>query len=431
MAGSTAGGGTRVLSRMNRKTVLDAVRTAADGISVTALAEQTGLSRPAVTRALTDLSEIGLVERHDWTTPPPGRIGRPAQQVRFRADLGFVAGVEVGPHRIRLILADLLGQPIDRHEIDVADTGAAVAESATRIIETRASAAGLDLDRLWAITVGTPGIVDVETGEIHLAPSIPGWAGLPIVARLRQRYGCPVLIENDTNLAALAERSHGDVGDCADYAYVHWDERVGTGLVIDGKPYRGAASAAGELGFVDVLGDRGAADPPSDLTGSDGSGRFERLVNTPAIKTLALERCAAEADQDLSERLERTDPHEVARVLFEAARSGDRVARDICARATARFSTGLAVLLTLLDPDTVVLGGAVAQAGDDLLAAIRTDLDARLLRSPPRLLLSHLGDDAVALGAIQFALGTVERRLADLAAERQPPAPVESTATGA
>lgn len=413
MTSLAAANGPHVLRRMNRAAVLQAVRAGARPVSVASLIDSTGLSRPAVTRALADLVDAAVVERLGVTEPPQGHIGRPAQRVRFRSERGFVAGLDIGPRRVHVILADLLGDPIRELTVHAAPAASDVAQAAASAIEECARSAGLDLTKLWAIGAGTPGIVDTGTGDIRVAPSIPGWAGLPVAQTLSERYRCPVRIDNDMNLAALAEQSRGAATGCVTFAYVHWDERVGTGIVFDGEPYRGASSAAGELGFIDLVGDLDRAPDRPGNAAVDGAGSFERLVGTTAIRDLALQMSTTDDAHDLYDKVHATSPHDIAPVLFGRAADGDETAAAICDRITARFSAGLAVFLMLIDPGVVVLGGRVAQAGEPLVTAVQRNLRTRLL-STPTLLLSPLREEAVALGAVQYALADTEVRLANL-----------------
>ncbi|MFE9859861.1 ROK family protein [Streptomyces sp. NPDC005780] len=406
----SAATGPHVLRRMNVEAVLAALRGVEGRTArVADLAALTGLSRPAVTRALTELKDCGLVE----FTSAAGtqQLGRPAQQVRFRAGAGYVAGIDIGPHSVLVMIADLSGKVLASHRATVhpGTAGPGLFALVRSALTTAADAADVPLAQLWAVSTGTPGIVDRERGEVLLAPSIRDWAGLPAVALLRDWLHCPVSIDNDVNLAVLAERLHGTGegpepeggaapaggtgSDCL--VLVHWGRRIGTGIVIDGRPYRGNSAAAGELGFIDLAC---GPDGPAGSRPADGMGPFEQLVGADAIHRLALEAGAPVGEaKDIAP-------------LFAAARAGDATAVAVVEQVAARFARGLAALLLVLDPGRVVIGGGVSRAGEVLLRPVRRHLESRTL-VPVTVEASALGERAVALGAVRHALELAEERV--------------------
>ncbi|MFV5991018.1 ROK family transcriptional regulator [Streptomyces sp. NPDC056231] len=402
--GRAAATGPHVLRRMNVAAVLAALREGdAPTARVTDLASLTGLSRPAVTRALTELRDCGLVEFTAAAGSP--QLGRPAQYARFRTESGYVAGIDIGPHKVLVLIADLAGQVLASHRAAV-DRGAAGPQlfaTARSTLTAAAAEAGVPLPDLWAVSAGTPGIVDRERGEVLLAPSIPHWAGLPAVSLLRDWLHCPVTIDNDVNLAVLAELRRGTAADTGAGAqagtdclvFVQWGRRIGTGIVINGRPYRGNSAAAGELGFIDLVRE---PDAPPGPRPADGMGPFEQLVGAEAIHRLALEAGVAVGDA-----------HDIA-PLFTAARAGDPAAVDVVDRVAARFARGLAALVLVLDPGRIVIGGGVSRAGDVLLDPVRRHLRSHTL-VPVVVEASVSGERAVALGAVRHALDVAEERV--------------------
>lgn len=412
-----AANGPHVLRSINRGVVLDALRETPGGRTVTEIAEPTGLSRPAVTRALADLENAGLVAR-DERAEERG-VGRPAQSYRFRAELGFIAGVDISPRRVHVVLTDLLGRPVHRATHSTAPSGPAVVRAAGRAIAQGAAAAGLAVEDLWVISVGTTGIVDEDAGVVRAAPSITRWAGLPVTEVLADEYHCPVLLENDANLAALAEGSLGAARDTSTYAYVNWADRVGAGLVLDGRLYRGASSSAGELGFIDPFRDLDRAPTGPRSAAMVGGGRFESLVGLDAFLELAFAMTEEADAADLRAALTEAGPDAALGVLCARASSGDPHAAAVRERVLERFVAGLSTFLLVADPALVVLGGPVPEA-DPKLAEDLTRLLEPVLFSVPEVRLSELGTEAVALGAVQRALALVEQRLAEQGADGRP-----------
>ncbi|GAA1374659.1 ROK family transcriptional regulator [Streptomyces beijiangensis] len=393
--GRTAATGPHVLRQMNVAAVLSALREAGTA-GVSGLASSTGLSRPAVTRALAGLRDRGLVE----FTAAGGtqQHGRPAQYARFRAEAGHIAGIDIGARKVLVMIADLAGQVLTtrRATVRAGAAGPEVFDTVRSALTDAAAEAGVRLSGLWAVSVGTPGIVDRSRGEVLLAPSIPGWAGLPVVPLLREWLHCPVSIDNDVNLAVLGERWQGVAADADSLVFVQWGRRIGTGIIINGMPYRGSSGAAGELGFIDLT--TGLDSTPRSRP-ADGTGPFERLVGAAAIRGLAL-RAGAPAgsgEDDIAP-------------LFEAAAAGDRAAAEVVELVAARFARGLSALLLLLDPGRVVIGGGVTRAGDTLLEPVRRHLALHTL-TPVQVSASTLGERAVAIGAVRHALDVAEERM--------------------
>jgi predicted NBD/HSP70 family sugar kinase len=395
--------GPHVLRQINFGAVLRAVREHSPA-RVADLMQATGLSRPAVTRAVAELRDAGLVADVDETAQVS--MGRPAQWIRFRAEVGHVVGVDVGSHKVVAMVADLAGNVVASRQVTIGDgaTGARLLQPVRDTISEALAKAGLVGHDVWAVVVGTPGIVDERSSEVLLAPGIPGLAHLPVLAELRKLTEAPVLVENDINLAVLGERWCGAAVGSDSLVFVHWGVRIGAGIVIDGKPYRGANGAAGELGFADVFSPPDAPDPVPEVGAATGGvseqGSFERLVGTQAIAELAEAGRAVAPDAD-------SDP---VAALFVAAAEGDKAALAVVDRIATRFARGLANLLLVIDPSEVIIGGGLSRAGETLLAAIERHLRPRILTSP-RLVLSDLGGDAVALGAVRRALDHVEARL--------------------
>lgn len=390
--------GPHVLRRMNVAAVLAELRHRAPRAArVSEVAAATGLSRPAVTRALSRLQDRGLVEPTVGGSGEGPQVGRPAQALRFRSELGHVAGIDIGPHKVLVIVADLAGQVLASRREDVrpAITGTDLYALVESALLGAVQDIGGSVRQLWAVSVGTPGVVDSERGEVVLAPSIPGWAGVPTVARLRERLKCPVHIENDVNLAVLAERWRGAATEAESLVYVQWGQRIGTSIVLDGKSHRGASAAAGELGFVDLASH---PDDAEDVRADDGMGPFERLVGAAAIHELATRAGAP------------TGPSGDLAPLFAAAADGEVRATAVVEKVAARFARGLAAIQLLLDPGLIVVGGGLSQAGDPLFDPVRRQLNRQTL-SRVEVRVSALGEQAVALGGVHHGLDHVEERL--------------------
>ena len=393
MTQSGRGGGPQLLRLMNCAAVLQAVRDAGSA-RLADVVRATGLSRPTVTAAVSTLIRDGWVEETEAPEDDSPRMGRPAKVVRFRADAAHVVGVDVGPHKVYCAVADLAGNVVVQERRDVAEPAshAGLLEHVESTVSLVLDRAGVERSAIAAVGVGTPGIVDERRGAIVQAPSVPGWAALELGRTLQRTIACPVYVENDVNLAVVAERANGSWDEADDMVLVQWGARVGAAVLLQGRLHRGANGAAGEIGFIDL-------EEQPQGTQADGLGPLEAVTGTAQILRRA---------RELGDRTS----HDAVAVLHAAA-AGDPLALQVLDEAAAEFARGLAPFLTAIDPALVVIGGGITLAGDAILAAVRRHLEQRAL-VVPRLELSSLGDDAVALGAVRLALDHAERQLLDV-----------------
>jgi predicted NBD/HSP70 family sugar kinase len=284
--------------------------------------------------------------------------------------------MEIGPHRVTVLLSDLDGRMVGSGAREVAQTAPAEVrlERVRDVVAEVLRAPGVGPGSLRAVGVGTPGIV-ADDGTVRLGTALPGWTGLALGERLRRSFHCPVLVENDANAAVVAERWKGAATGSDDIVFVLAGLSPGAGSMIGGRLHRGHGGAAGEIGALHLLGRE--ATP-------------EALLSTTG------------------EPLSPLDEPAVAEVLARARR-GDARARAAFDRFLGRLVHDVAALVVALDPELVVVGGW-ATGLDGVLDPLRDELSRSCLR-PPRVALSVLGEAAVATGALRLALDHVEERL--------------------
>ncbi|NRQ32221.1 ROK family transcriptional regulator [Nonomuraea sp. NN258] len=405
--------GTHFMREVNAAAILGRLR-AEPSMSVSALAKAVGLSRQAVSRALNALAEEGLVEFGSLDRDS-SRAGRPAQLVRFRAEAGQVLGISISPQDLRVAVADLAGTVTARDVVKLGahPDGEEIVETLVAMVRRTAAAT----DALWFASVGVSGIVDPATGVIKLIPSLPGLAGDLLVRRLGAALGCPVYLDNDVKLATQSERWRGAEQREDSLVMLHWGERIGAGIVLNGELYRGASNDAGDVGFLDVFAAGQAEHDPGAFAGGQaghdpdafadgqaehGLGPFESRVGGAEIVRLA--RSFAERDGDAA--LAATLAAGLDAVL-DAVVDGVPAALEAIDVVAGRFAKGVAAIRAILDPRLVVIGGPLARCGQPLLDAINRHLAGQLLE-PPALEISTLREDAVVQGALRHSLDEVE-----------------------
>ncbi|WP_241968609.1 ROK family transcriptional regulator [Streptomyces sp. ICBB 8177] len=374
----------------NERVLLDALR-AAGTTSRAELARTTGLSKPTVSAALANLERAGLVRQTGEMTRGLGR-GRAA--VLYEADpaAGHVIGIDVGRGWLRAAAADLDGCVVGRRDApNTARTAGAMVHAAAELARAVAAEAGLDWSRVVHTVVGSPGVTDPGSHRVRYAVNLPGWGRSDLFDRLRAELGTGLDVVNDANLAALGEYAVGAGQGSRLFAYLWIGTGLGAGLVADGKVFRGGHGAAGEIGYLPMFPLPVDGEPPAP--GSARGGPLEGAVSADAVVRLA-HAMGMRADRVVT-----------AKDVFAAARAGDATAARVVDHEAARLAHAVAALAAVVDPELVVIGGAVGRNGDLLLAPIRTHLrDLTPLR--PRVVASALGDDAVLLGAIATAAET-------------------------
>jgi predicted NBD/HSP70 family sugar kinase len=358
------------------------------------LARVTGLSKPTISVALADLERAGLVRPVGLRT---GGAGRAALLYEIRPQAGWVLAVDIGRAYVRLALADLVGDIVARREersraADRDQLIAQVEEMAARLC----AEVGLEPGDITLTVFGTPGIHDKDSGSLRLAPNLPGWDEPGAIERLAALSPSPYVVENDVDLAAVAEGAYGAGRGLAHFVFLSIGTGVGMGIVIDGKLYRGSRGAAGEISYLPI----GRGDPLIDPLLDPSRGMFESVMSADGVvAAAALSGLATETAKD----------------VFDAAREGDPIALRLVARQIEHLAYAIAGVAAVLDPELVILGGGVGTlAGDLLVGPVSERLKRLLALHPPRIECSTLGMEAVLRGALAVGLAAAR----DLVFER-------------
>ena len=404
MSSPLPAGSPSLLRRLNSVAVLRTIRERGP-ISRTELARVVGISKPTVNEAVELLRRAGYVsETLAESDGQPRRPGRRARLLAFRGDLGHVLGIDIGASNVVAVVADLNGVVVgrERRRVRAAErrSARALLAAARAVADQALGAVGVRADELRAVGVGTPGIVDPASGRVTLAPQLGGWEGIPLGRRVGRWFGCPILVDNEVHLSLLAERWRGAARGVDDALLVQIGVGIGGGILIGGDVYRGADGAAGEIGYL-----------PLFEAGGEGLGPFEAAAGGTAYAELG--RGAARPGSALLELAGGDSEAIDAEVVFAAAARGDPGAQRVLEQLLDRLARGVAAALVVLNPSTLIVGGGLSRAGGALLEPLEERLRA-LVPLPPRVVLSELGDESVALGAAKLALDVVEQQLFEL-----------------
>ncbi|MFF4541440.1 ROK family transcriptional regulator [Streptomyces aureus] len=365
------------------------------------LKQLTGLSRPTVADLVERLTASGLVtvvgESGEQRRGPNARV------YGIVADRAHLAALDVRTEGVSVVVSDLVGHVLAEASVPIGEgtgTGPAV-EQAVALVERTAKEAAdhgaappLELVRGWGrlhtVGIGAPGLIDPAGGELRDSTGLPEWHRR-LVAALQERLpGARVLVENETNLAALAEQRDGVARDRDTFVLLWLGHGTGAAVVLDGALRRGASGGTGEIGFLPVPG------TTSLPSATDCGGGFHSLVGSAAIAELA-------AEHGVAARPEGHEPPAAALVRQALASPGSPAAKGFLDALAQRLAIGAASVSAVLDPGCVVLGGEVGQAGGTALAERVALRLAGMSPLPTEVRASTLGGGAVLRGALLTA----------------------------
>ncbi len=361
-------------------------------ISRAEIAQRARLSRSTVSEVVGELLPTGLiVERGVGES----RGGRRPIIIEFRDDAALILGVEMGAAHVGAALTDLRGRVVawrtSEHPVrtDPDGTRALVSELCDLCL------AEVTGDRpLVGVGVAVPSPVDPSRPERLSEVVLPAWRGRLGLEALGERLGVPLMVDNDANLGALAERWWGAGRGVDDFAYIKLATGVGCGYVINGDIYRGATGVAGEIGHLAIA-------PQGKPCICGLRGCLATVVGTQALIERAIELRAAAPGGRLG-----TGPVSIADIE-RAALAGDALAQKVATEAAEYIGIAVAGLLNLMNPSMVVLGGDLAGLGELLLEPVRETVRQRTLVSlvaAAELRTSELGPQSVAVGAATMVL---------------------------
>jgi predicted NBD/HSP70 family sugar kinase len=318
-------------------------------LTATQLKGLTGLSRPSVADLVERLQDAGLIAVVGESGAD--RRGPNARLYGIVADLAHLAAVDVRTHSVAIEVADLLGRTVGSAVLPVdpqGDPGRTVKRSVALLERTAHDA---HVPSLHTIAVGAPGLVDPATGELRVTGQLPAWHSA-LVAELRRRIGVPVILENEVNLAAVAEQRLGAVRDKDTFVLLWLGHGVGAAMMLDGVLRRGSSGGAGEIGFLPVPG----TFQLPNATGCEGG--FHTLAGSAAVCGLARAHGMTVTGDDAA----------AAEAVVARAPADGKHGEVFLDALAARIAIGAAAVCAVLDPGCVVLAGEVGRAGGAALA---------------------------------------------------------------
>lgn len=308
----------------------------------------------------------------------------------------YVIGVDLGGTKISTAVSTLDGEILKQ---TVVATKAEEGEEPvlSRIIGTISEVlvgADISKDEVEAIGIGSPGPLDAKKGVIITTPNLP-FKNYNVVQPIKDKFGIPVYLDNDANVAAIGEYMFGAGKDTKNIVYFTVSTGVGGGAVLNGQAYRGNTSNALEIGHMTV-------DAHGPRCNCGNIGCLEAISSGTAIGKKGREAAATKVETSLK-NYDNITSYEV----FKEAKNGDAVAKEIVDNAMNYLGIGVANAITIFDPEMVIIGGGVSKVGDILFDTVRKVVNKRCFKSMAdacKIVPAGLGTDAGVVGAVALAI---------------------------
>jgi predicted NBD/HSP70 family sugar kinase len=368
-----------LIRELNERSVLDTLR-AHGALHAAEIARHIGLSKPTTADILRSLIDTGLIQEYTPGEDDPKRARSVYEAV---SDLKVSLAIDIGSRFIRAAVGDL-------NEKMLAETSVAVKSLALKdliavmhtAVNTVLKESGYSLKDVASLVVGTPGVVDQNTGIVAIAGTIAALDGVNLAELLKKQFGIAPTVENDINLVTVAEQAAGHGRGVENFAVLSVGSGLGSGLVLNGKMHRGHRGAAGEIFYV-PFGD--PLDTHRDATNPSGD-RIAELTRGLAKKF---------KNSTLQEPYSTVD-------ILKAAKDGDDLAQAVVKLEAERIALYVAAISAVTDVELVVLSGGIGRQASFFLEPIKKLVSA-VVPFPPRIEVSTLGDTGILVGALNIA----------------------------
>ncbi len=367
-----------LLRALNDRTALDLL-VERGPLSRVQICELTGLSKPTASQLLGRLESAGLVRPVGTSSGGPGR-----NAVLYAVDgaIAHVAALDITPGRVAVAVADIAGKVLKETEVrQPRGEKRSPADLVVGALTAATQPMGLSPADLAAVVIGLPGAYDASQDRVTLLDHLHGWSAPGSVATVRDALApVVVVVENDVNLAAIAERHRGRARESGSFALLWVASGLGLAIDLEGVLHRGATGGAGEIGYMPVL-----ASPPGPKPMS-----FDDLVGSSAVRRLA---------RDLG-----VPGRSAADAVANASMATDDASGAFLDEFATRLASGLATIVAVLDPELVILTGAICRAGGERLTQRVQRRLHRLSKLRPSVAVSAVEGNPVLVGALELGL---------------------------
>lgn len=361
-------------------------------VSRTSLAQDLDLAPSYVSLLVRELLASGSVCE---VGVAPSSGGRPGKLLQINPEIAHLIGISLGTGNCRITVTDFLGNilAIKRFPSQVLEGP----ERLIGMIHHEIRGYRLQYPGIQAMAIAVSGVVDHVTGTLLFWPKVRGWQDVPLKAILEREHGLPTIVEDSARTIAVTEQVFGQGKGLSNFVHVMVGTGIGSSIFVDGKLYIGSSGLAGELGHTTI-------DENGSLCSCGNRGCLELYSSGWAIINRVRSALSDGVASTLSKTFEGKGGELSVQMIVEAGKSGDRLSQTVLSEAGTHLGTALAGLVNLLNPERIILGGAVPRiAGEMMLTPLLYFLRARAFQrsvSATDVVISQLDDNASVLGAV-------------------------------
>ena len=390
-------GSLKLVQEINRSVVLNLIKDKGP-LSRANISKITKLTRSTVSSIVNYLIKKNLVKETGLSS---SGVGRKGILLKLNPKAYYVVGVDLGTLNTIAVVVDLEGKIMERIEHPTNGKGGKdkVIQRLKAVIHEVITASNINIQKIAGVGLAVPGLVNSKRGIMLITPNF-GWRDTPIREILKKEFHTPIFIDNNVNAMALGEAEFGIARGIKNFICVNVGMGIGSGIVINGELYRGETECTGEIGHTTV-------DYNGPKCSCGNNGCLEAMAAAPAIARRAV-KAIKEGKKTLITKLIDSNLDEInAAIVAKAANKGDKLAREIIEKTGEYLGTGIANVINLFNPQMVIIGGGVAQAGDLIFNPLKKTMEKRAFPVPAKvvkIVASSLGRDCTVIGAATLVL---------------------------
>ena len=392
----TKTGNLRLVQKINRSLVLNLIKNKSP-VSRADISKITKLTRSTVSNIVEYLIKKDLIKEIGLTS---SGVGRKAILLELNSKAYYSIGIDLGTLHTTVAITDLLGRVETRIEYptDCQQDKDKVIEKLIAAIHNIINNFGIKRKKIAGIGVAAPGLID-KKGTMLITPNF-GWKDTPLRDILKKEFHIPVFVDNNVNTMALAEFEFGKGQGVKNFVFINVGMGIGAGVVINGELFHGKSNCTGEIGHTTV-------DYNGPKCSCGNNGCLEVMASGPAIAKRAI-KAIKEGEKSLISKLVNYDLNQVsAEIVATAANQGDKLGRSIMEETGEYLGTGVANIINLFNPELVIIGGGVAQAGDLIFKPLKKAVQKRAFSvsaEVAKIIPVSLGKDCTVIGAAALVL---------------------------